>query len=70
VADCGLDALGGALDALGQASPKLKKTLLIACARCVAHDGEVRIAEAELLRAVADDLECPMPPLLAGQAVA
>ncbi len=68
--DCGLTALGEALDELERVSPKLRKTLLLACAKCVAHDGKVRIAEAELLRAIADDLEAPMPPLLAGQAVA
>jgi hypothetical protein len=30
-------------------------------------DGVLRIAEAELLRAIAATLDCPVPPLLAAQ---
>jgi hypothetical protein len=28
------------------------------------RDGQVRVAEAELLRAIADTLDCPLPPLV------
>jgi hypothetical protein len=41
--------------------------LLHACAVTVAADREVSVVEAELLRATADSLGCPMPPLLPGQ---
>lgn len=35
--------------------------LLTAMARCVSHDGRIAAAEAELLRAVAWSLGCPLP---------
>lgn len=54
-----------ALETLATAAPPLKKTILDACAACVAADGELRTDEAELLRAVADAMGVPMPPLLA-----
>ena len=61
---CGLPAVNQALDDLGAASPRLKKRVLDACAECIATDGIVSVAEGELLRAIADSLDCPMPPLL------
>jgi len=36
----------------------------------IAADGYVTLGEAELLRATAATLDCPMPPLLPGQPVA
>ncbi len=56
--------LDGALERLASLAPLLKKRLLEACADCVVADGEVAVAEAELLRAIADRLDCPLPPLL------
>ncbi len=67
---CGLPVVGHALTTLAQCSPREKRKLLRACAACILADEEVTVEEAELLRAVADALDCPMPPLLAGQAVA
>jgi hypothetical protein len=58
----GLDAALGALE--GVAPPRLRE-LLTACAATVAHDGVVSGAEGELLRAIADALGCPVPPLVA-----
>lgn len=69
-ADCGLDALGDALDALATVAPKLKSRVLQACAECIAADKKVTTREGELLRAVSDSLGCPMPPLLPGQPLA
>lgn len=43
-----------------------KRPLMHALARAVEHDGFVTIIEAELLRAIADSLNCPLPPLLPG----
>ena len=63
---CGLAQLGEALNGLAQATPPLKRRVLQACAEYIAADGRVAIAEAELLRATADALGCPMPPLLPG----
>ena len=63
---CGFDRLDPALDKLSGASFPIKHRLLLACAQTVTHDNEVRDEEAELLRAFAASLGCPMPPLLAG----
>jgi Zn-dependent protease with chaperone function/uncharacterized tellurite resistance protein B-like protein len=59
-----LKALEAALKRLNQLQPLQKPRLLKAMARCIEHDGRIEVAEAELLRAVADLLDCPMPPLL------
>ena len=50
-----------ALERLGQAVPQIKKNVLNACAQTVAADEIVQEREAELLRAVADSLDCPIP---------
>jgi Zn-dependent protease with chaperone function len=56
--------LGVALQRFSLATPRIKKTFLDACARCVLHDKHVTLKEAELLRAVAYALDIPLPPLL------
>jgi hypothetical protein len=63
-AECTLAALTAALGKLNSLAPLLKKSLVEACADCVVHDGRVLPAEAELLQAVAMELDCPMPPLV------
>lgn len=60
-----LAALDTALDKLAAASGPIKQRTLVAAAHVVGADGQVRIAEAELLRAVAAALDVPMPPLAA-----
>jgi hypothetical protein len=67
---CDLTALDAALERLAQASPSCVQQLLTACAACIAADRKVTQAEGELLRAIADSLACPMPPLLPGQRLA
>lgn len=64
----GLLALEHALRRLSLLRPLQTPQLLKAMARCIEHDGQINAAEAELLRAVADILDCPMPPLLAARA--
>ena len=59
-----LGAVDAALDRLGFASPTLKRRVLAACLQCLAHDGRVEPREALLFRAVADALDCPVPPML------
>ncbi len=59
-----LAALETALKRLNLLLPLQKPQLLKAMARCIEHDGEITASEAELMRAVADILDCPMPPLL------
>jgi hypothetical protein len=62
-AQCGVNNLDAALNRLVQAVPIIKKNLIEASARVVGADGVILEAEAELLRAIADTLDCPMPPL-------
>jgi Zn-dependent protease with chaperone function/uncharacterized tellurite resistance protein B-like protein len=61
----GLKSLVSALSRLNQLWPLHKPQLLKAMARCIEHDGVVTTAEAELMRAVADILDCPLPPIAA-----
>ncbi len=60
---CGPAHLDPALDRLALAAGPIKQRLLLACAHVASADGEFRVAEAELLRAFAATLDCPMPPL-------
>jgi Zn-dependent protease with chaperone function len=62
---CGVDAISAALDRLALAVMIIKKNLIEASAHVVGSDGIIQEAEAELLRAVADSLDCPIPPLQA-----
>ncbi|MEX1031873.1 MAG: M48 family metallopeptidase [Cellvibrionaceae bacterium] len=59
--------LDGALDKLKQLKPLQKPLLLKALATCITHDAQVTVTETELFRAIADSLDCPVPPLLPGQ---
>ncbi len=62
---CDLDCVDAALNRLAQAAPQIKKNLLNACAQTVAADGLIREDEAEMLRAIAVTLSCPLPPFVA-----
>lgn len=53
-----------ALTALNGLSPLLKPAVIDACGHCVTHDGRVEPREYELMRLVADQMDCPMPPLM------
>jgi Zn-dependent protease with chaperone function len=63
----GLSRLDAALGALEDASPRVRRTVLEAAAECAAHDGRLHPSEAELLRAIAEALDCPIPPVLGQQ---
>ena len=63
-AECGLDAVSAALDTFAAAPESYRRVLLAACARAVGFDRQVSQDEAELVRAIADALDCPLPPLL------
>jgi hypothetical protein len=66
---CRVGELNQALLELARVAPKHRGRLIDACAACICADRAVNVAEAELLRAVCDMLDCPMPPLLPGQDV-
>jgi Zn-dependent protease with chaperone function/uncharacterized tellurite resistance protein B-like protein len=59
-----LEEVSNALDNFDAATPLVKKQLLMACVAVAKGDGDIASGEAELLRAVADTIGCPMPPLL------
>ena len=56
-----------ALQRLNRMPAMMKKSFLTSCADLVIDDGIIMPPEAELLRAIAESLGCPMPPLVAGQ---
>lgn len=59
--------LDTALDQLARATLPIKERVLRAAAEVVGADGRLLITEAELLRAIAAALDCPMPPILGRQ---
>jgi len=65
--ECELEQVDQALNRLCQAVPQIKKNLLNACVQTVAADGVIQEMEAELLRAIADTLDCPIPPFIPSQ---
>jgi hypothetical protein len=50
------------LTKLADVAPQCKAQLLTACSACVDADGHTTLREAETLRAIADALDCPVPP--------
>ncbi len=65
---CTFGRLDEALAAFGRVAPARLREVLGAAAATVAEDGKVTGAEGELLRAIADALGCPVPPLVAAAA--
>lgn len=59
-----LDALDRSLARLDLAAPAVKREVLDAAVACITADRQVTAAEAEVLRAVAAAMSCPMPPVL------
>lgn len=62
---CNFQLLDRGLERINEAAPKLKKQILHAAASAVAADEKITISEAELFRAFAESIECPVPPILA-----
>jgi len=60
----GLQQLDTALDRLALAAPQIKKNVIAGCVQVVGADGVIQEREAELLRAIADTLDCPIPPFV------
>lgn len=63
-AKSGLSQLDAALDRLVLAAPWIKKLMIEASMHVIAADGLILEREAELLRAIADMLDCPIPPFV------
>jgi hypothetical protein len=60
--------LDHALTRLDFLPPAIKQALIEALVMTVAHDRQVTLGEAELLRVVCASLHCPLPPLVADAA--
>ncbi|MEM7454358.1 MAG: M48 family metallopeptidase [Planctomycetota bacterium] len=58
-------SLAIALERLNEAAPPVKKKLLTSMAVAIMYDQIVTVEEAELFRAIAESLDCPVPPVVA-----
>ena len=67
---CSLAELKESLETLSRVGAQHRRRVLDACAEVICADGNVSVEEAELLRGIADLLDCPVPPLIGGQQVA
>jgi hypothetical protein len=56
--------LDAALTRLDQLAIQAKEQLVSALVKTILYDSEIKIDEAELLRAVCGSLHCPLPPLV------
>jgi hypothetical protein len=61
---CTLASVDRALKRYDAAAPALKRGLMLACAATVIADDNVTDREAELIRAIGDALDCPVPPFV------
>lgn len=59
--------LTDAVDELSTLEPKAQRSVIAACAAAISADHQVTARESELMRAVAETLGVPVPPLLPGQ---
>lgn len=58
-----LSSLNAAIDRLALLKPLAKPQFLKACVACITTDNSITSTETELLRAISNALDCPMPPL-------
>src|SRR5215471_16645972 len=66
--ECSLAEFDAALQTLNQSVPAINRRIVVACAACILANQQVTVREAELLRAICDTLDCPLPPLVVGEA--
>ena len=62
--ECTLASVDLALQRYDAAAPALKRSLMLACSATVMADDAVTDREAELIRAIGDALDCPVPPFV------
>jgi Zn-dependent protease with chaperone function len=65
--ECSLAGFDAALQTLKQSAPVTKRRIVAACAACLQANEQVTVREAELLRAICDTLDCPLPPLVVAE---
>src|SRR5215471_8757613 len=66
--ECSLAKFDAAMQTLTQSVPAIKRRIVVACAACILANQQVTVRDAELLRAICDTLDCPLPPLVVGEA--
>ena len=66
--ECGLNHIDEALKKFERSTPLVKKRLLFAAGKTVMADKVLTSDEAELIRAIADAIGCPIPPFVKTQA--
>ncbi|MGX9430476.1 MULTISPECIES: M48 family metallopeptidase [Bradyrhizobium] len=64
---CSLAEFDAALQTLNQSVPAIKRRIVVACTSCILANKQIIVREAELLRAICDTLDCPLPPLVVGE---
>jgi len=62
-----LKTLDESLQVLAGISFGLKENVIKSCVACIGADGSVTVEEAELIRVIGDFLDCPIPPIFAGE---
>ncbi len=67
--EVGYDRVGAALQALENVNFMWRKVILQGCADIVESDGAIGFREYEIMRVVAECLDCPMPLLMVGAGV-
>jgi Zn-dependent protease with chaperone function len=60
-----IERIDQSLTSFQHATPAVQRRLLEACAETAAYDGTLERVEMELLRAISEALNCPMPPFAA-----
>lgn len=55
------------LSQLNHLTPLCKEQLINACLHCIEEDNIINVNEAELVRAIAARLDCPIPPIIPSQ---
>src|SRR5262249_57172698 len=66
--ECSLAEFDAALQTLNQSVPAIQRRIVVACAACILANPQATVPAAELLRAICDTLDCPLPPLIVGEA--
>jgi Zn-dependent protease with chaperone function len=64
LAEIAFPRVAAALDRLRRLAPFVKRNFVTACVETATQDSSIALAVAELLRAVATALDCPVPPIL------
>jgi Zn-dependent protease with chaperone function len=61
--ECSVTLAGEALDKVAHSSPMVKKRVLAGLLAAAAADQQITVEEAEIVRAFAEAIDCPMPPM-------